>query len=71
MCLRAEGIYGDNGGVRGVRQSKELSDNDGSVGRGRRIRDASKGSETTVEAAGARQQARVIYDNDGGVKGGR
>ena len=54
MCLRAEGIDNNNGGVIRVRRSKGLNGNDGGVGRGQGIRDASEGSETTTEAAGAR-----------------
>ena len=32
---------------------------------------ASKGLETTTEAAGGRRQARGMYDGNGGVSGGR
>ena len=71
VCLRAEGIDNNNGGVRRVRLSKGLSNDDGGVGRGRGIRDASKESETTTEAAGARRQARGIYNIYVGVKGRR
>ena len=71
VCLRSEGIYDSDGGVRRVRRAKGLSDNDRGVSRGRGMRDASKGSDTTMEAVGDRQQAQGIYDNDEGVKGGR
>ena len=71
MCLLAEGIENNDIGVGRVRWSKGLSDGYGCVIRGRGIRDASEGSETTTEAAGSRQQARLIYDNYGGVGGGR
>ena len=56
MCLRAEVIDDYGGGVGRVRRAKGLSDNDGGINRGRGIRDASKVSETTTEAAGARRQ---------------
>ena len=55
VCLRAQLIDNDNGGV----------------GKGRGIDDASKVLETTTEAAGARQRAQGIYDDDRGVGGGR
>ena len=71
MCLRAEGIDNNEGGVGRVRRYKGLSDSDGGVGRGRGIRDASKGLETTTEAAGDRRWAQGIYDDDIGVEGGR
>ena len=71
MCLRAEGIDDDDSDVVRVRQAKGLSDNNRGVGRGRLICDASKGSESMTEAAGARRRARGIYDDDGGVDGGR
>ena len=57
MCLRAEGIDNDEGGVRRVRRAKGLRDDDRGVDRGRGIHDASEGLETTTEAAGARRQA--------------
>ena len=50
VCLRVQVIYDDNSGVGGVRQDQVLSNNDGGFGGGRRINDASKGSETTAEA---------------------
>ena len=68
MYLRDQGINDKDGGVSRVIRSCGLSDNDGGVGRGRGIRDASEGSETTTEASGARQQAKGIYDDDGGVQ---
>ena len=56
MCLRAEGIDNNGGGIGRVGRSKGIGNDDGGVGRGRGIRDASKGLETMTEAAGARQQ---------------
>ena len=71
VCLQAGGIDNDGGGVGRVRWAKVLSNDNGCVGRGLGIRDASKGSETMDEAAGARRQPRGIYDDNVGVKGGR
>ena len=70
MFLRAEGID-KNGGVRRVRRAKGISDNDGGVGRGRGIHDASEVFETMMEVTGARQRAQGMYNDDGGVEGGR
>ena len=71
VCLQAQGIDDNDGGVGRVRQSGGLSEDDGGVGRGRGIYDESKGLETTTEAARARQRAQGIYNNDGGVGKGR
>ena len=57
MCLRAQGIDNNDGDVGRVRWARGISDNDGDFGRGQGIHDASKGSETTTKAAGARQRA--------------
>ena len=71
MCLRAEGIDKNNSGARrGIRAIGISNDGEG-VGRGREIYDASEGSETTTEAAGARRRTQGIYNNDRGVEGGR
>ena len=70
-CLRSEGIDDNDGGVIRVIRDKGLNDDDGGVGKIKGICNASEVSETTTEAAGDRQQAQVIYDNDGGVRGGR
>ena len=70
MCLLADGIDHNDGGIGRLRRAKGLSDDDGGVFRGRGIRDASKGLETTTESAVARQQSQGIFDNGGGVKGG-
>ena len=51
MFLQAKGIDNDNGFVGILIQVRRLSDNDGGVGRGRLIDDASKVLETTTEAA--------------------
>ena len=71
MCLRAEGIDDNNGGVGRVRRAKGLSDDDVGVGIVRGIRDVSEGSETTAEAAGDRRRAQGIYGNNRGVRGGK
>ena len=54
-----------------MRRAIGISDEDGGVGRGRGIRDASDGLETMTTAAGARQRYQGIYDDNGGVGGGR
>ena len=56
VCLQSQGIDNDNddGGVVRLRRARGLSDNDGGVGKGRGVDDASNVSETTTEAAGAR-----------------
>ena len=54
VCLRDQGIDDGSGGVSRVRQACRLSDDNGDVGRGQVIHDASKGLTTTAEAAGAR-----------------
>ena len=64
MCLQAQGIDDDEVDGR-------LSKYDGCVGGGQGIDDASKESETTIEAAKDRRQPRRIYDYGGGVDGGR
>ena len=71
MRLQAKGIDNNDGGVRRVGRTRELSNNNVGVGRGRRIYDASEKSEITTEATGARRQAQVIYNNDRVVGGGR
>ena len=71
VFLQEEGIDKKNGGVGRVRQAKVLRDHGGGVGTGKGIRDAFKGSETMTEAAGDRQRAQGIYDNNRGVGGGR
>ena len=71
MCLRAQGIDDKDGCVIRLRRAHGISNDSGGVGRGRGIHDASEGSETTTEAAGARQRAQVIYDDNVGVDGGK
>ena len=71
VCLREEGIDDNNSGVGIVIQAKVISDHGRGVGTGRWIRDASEGSETMTEAAGARKRAQGIYNNNRGVGGGR
>ena len=71
MCLRAQSIDDDNGGGIRARWSHVRSDDEGGIGRGQGIDDASKVLETTTEAKGDRRQAQGIYNDDGGVRGGR
>ena len=52
VYLRYQGIDNDGGGAKTVRRPRRLSDDDGGVGMGRGIGDASKGSDTTAEAEG-------------------
>ena len=66
MCLQAQVIDDDDGGLSGGIRDQGLSDNNGGVGGGRGIYDASELLETTAEAAGARQRVQGIYNNDGG-----
>ena len=68
MCLRAQGIDGNDGSVGRVIGASVISNDDRGFGRGRGIHDAPEGSETTTEVAGDIQQARVIYDDDGVVR---
>ena len=60
----------NDGGVGRVRRAHGISNDNRGINRGRGIDDAYKGLETTTEAAGARQLARGIYDNNGDVGGG-
>ena len=71
MCLRAQGIDNDGGGVVIVRRPHRLSNDGGGVVRGREIDDTYKGSKTTAELAGARRRSQGIYDGDKGVDGRR
>ena len=71
VCLLAQGVGDNSNDVGRVRQARRLSNDDGCVDRGRRIDDASEVLDTTTEAVGARRQAQGIYDNNGGVDGGR
>ena len=73
MCLRAQVIDDNDGSVGRVRRAHGRIDYEGGVGRGRGIRNASEGLETTAEAEveGGRQRDQGIYDDDRGVVGGR
>ena len=62
VCLQADGIDDDYGGVGRVRRAKVCSNDNGGVSRGRGIRNASEGSETTTEVAVVRRQAQGIYN---------
>ena len=71
MCLRAQVIDNNKRGVGRVRRARGLRNNDVGFGRGQGMHNASKGSETMNEAAGARRRDRGIYNNNGSVGGGR
>ena len=58
MCLRAQGIDNNNCSAGRVRRERGLSDDDGGVDRGQGIYNASKGLETTAEAAGDRRRTK-------------
>ena len=51
VCLRAQGIDDDGGGVGRVRRDRRLSDKDRGTVRGQGIDDAYEGSQSTTEAA--------------------
>ena len=53
MCLWAQGIDDNDGGIGGGRRAQGISNDDGGVGGGQGIDNTSEGSETTTEAAGA------------------
>ena len=57
VCLQDQGIDDNNGGVGRLIRDCGISNDDRGVDRGRGIHDVSERSETTPEAAGARQQA--------------
>ena len=71
MCLRDQGIDNDDGIVRRVIRAHGLRNDDVGAGRGQGIDDASEGQETMAEAAKDQRQARGIYNDDGGFRGGR
>ena len=61
MCLQAQVIDDNDGGISGRRRALGLNENDGGVGRGQGIDDTSEVSETTKEATriwGRRQRLR-------------
>ena len=65
MCLQDQGIDDDNGVVSRVIRACRLSDDDGGVGRGQGIDDASEELETTTEATriqGRRRRLRRCND---------
>ena len=71
VCLRAQGIYNDDGGVSRLKQAHGIINDNGGVGRGQLIHDSSEGLETKMEAVGDRRQSWGIYDDNEGVNGGR
>ena len=70
VCLWAQLIENDEGGIGVGRQARGLRDENGGGGGGRGIDDASEMPEMATEAVGDRRRARRIYNNDGGVGGG-
>ena len=60
MCLRSQGIDDDDGVVERVRQAHGLINNNGGVGRGRGIDNASDGLETTAEASRIQKRRRRL-----------
>ena len=63
MFLQAQGIDDDAGVVDRVRRVRRLSDDDGGIGRGRVIDDASERLESTTEASsnwGQQQRLRRL-----------
>ena len=66
MCSRAQGIGGNNSVVDRVRQARGISNDDGGVGRGQGIDDATKGMKTTTEASSIQvSQLRLRRRDDG------
>ena len=63
MYLQAQGIDDKYVGGGRVRRARGRSDNNGGVGRGIGIRDASKGLETTTEAL-EEEDDHEDYNND-------
>ena len=64
MCLRSQGIDDDDGVVERVRQAHGLINNNGGVGRGRGIDNASDGLETTAEASRIQGRRRRLWRCD-------
>ena len=65
MCLQAQVIDDNDGGIGGVRREQGLSNNNGGVGGGLGIYDASEVSEMTTEAdimRGQQRRLRRLYD---------
>ena len=71
MHLQTQYFDDDDGSVGRVRRARGISNNNRGIERGRGIYDVSEGSETTTDAAGARRRFQGIYDDVGGVSGGR
>ena len=75
VCLRVHVIDDNNNGIGRGRQDQGLRDDDRGVDGRQQIGDASKGSETTTEAAGDRRWSWWIYEDNeairSGVGGGR
>ena len=66
MCLRDQGIDDDNSAVERIRRARILSNDNGGVGRGQGIYDASKILETTTEALRIQGQQRRLRRLDDG-----
>ena len=61
VCLQAYGIDDYDGAVEGGIRARGISNNNGCFGRGKGKNNASKGSESTTEAARAQQRYQGIY----------
>ena len=70
VCLQAQVIDDDVGGVGRGRQARGLSNDNQGIGGGRGINNVSEWSETTTEVAWDWRSSLGIYDDDGGVGGG-
>ena len=68
MCLQAQGIDDNDGGIGRVIRACGLSNDDVGLGRGRRIHDTSKGLETTTEALRIQGQQQRPQRHDEGTK---
>ena len=69
MCLQAQVIGNNDGGVGGGRQAQGPSNNNGGVVRGQGIYNVSEISETMTETVGDQRRAQGTYDDNGGVSG--
>ena len=66
MCLRAQGIDDGDDIVDRLRRSHGLGNDNGGVGRGRGIHDASEVLETITEAYRIQVQRRSLWHRDDG-----
>ena len=64
MCLQAQGINNNDGGLGRVIRARGISNNNEGVGRGRGIYDTSEGTETTTEAVRIMLRRRRLRRRD-------